>query len=88
MIGSTPADGATVDSGPGQIELKFDEPVQWTPSIVHQPPTATSSGYTAYAIDNNLTGTTLVNLLLGIKFRVTDAMVIFERIEGVLLDQG
>jgi methionine-rich copper-binding protein CopC len=28
LVGSTPIDGTRVESGPGQIELKFDQPVQ------------------------------------------------------------
>lgn len=28
LIASTPIDGASVEAGPGQIELKFDQPVQ------------------------------------------------------------
>jgi methionine-rich copper-binding protein CopC len=28
LVGSTPKDGSQMDSGPDQIELKFDEPVQ------------------------------------------------------------
>ena len=72
--GSFASQRIEVDLGLGGSE--YDAPIQWTPSIIHGQATATAPASTGQALDNNTTGTSLVDVLVGAKVRVTDAIVI------------
>ena len=65
---------AAFDLGLGGSE--FDAPVEWTPTIVHGGQTATSPASTGMALEDNTAGTSVVDVLLGMKLRVTDAIVV------------
>ena len=72
--GSLAFEQAALDLGLGGSE--FDAPVEWTPTIVHGGQTATSPASTGPALEDNTVGTSVVDLLLGMKLRVTDAIVV------------
>ena len=64
----------SVDFGVGGSQ--YEEPITWTPSTVYGAATSTFPASTGHALQDNATGTTVVNLLLGIKLRISEDMVI------------
>ncbi len=72
--GSFASQWAECDLGFGGAE--YDAPVRWTPSVIHgvaPPPYVEATGH---ALDDNTTSTSLVDVLVGAKVRVTDTMVV------------
>jgi len=72
--GSLAFERAAFDVGLGGSE--FDAPVEWTPSVIHGGQTATSAPSTGMALEDNTVGTSVVDLLLGMKLRVTEAFIV------------
>ena len=61
---------ASFDAGIGGSE--YDAPIRWTPTVIHaQYPAATGR-----ALEDNAVGTSVVDLLFGIKLRVIDTTII------------
>jgi hypothetical protein len=72
--GSLAFERAAFDVGLGGSE--FDAPVEWTPSVIRGGETATSPPSTGMALEDNTVGTSVVDLLLGMKLRVTEAFIV------------
>jgi hypothetical protein len=72
--GSLAFERVAFDVGLGGSE--YDTAVEWTPSVIHGGQTATLPASTGVALDDNTAGTSVVDVLLGAKLRVTDAFVI------------
>ena len=63
-----------VDLGFGGAE--FETPIRWTPTRVRQGPTTDFPGFMMRALGDTETGTSFVDLLLGLKLRVAEDTVI------------
>jgi hypothetical protein len=74
VAGSLAFERAAFDVGVGGSE--YDTPVEWTPSVIHGGQTATAPASTGVALEENTAGTSVVDVLLGTKLRVTDAIIV------------
>jgi hypothetical protein len=70
--GAWTSERAEIDLGVGGSE--FEAPVQWTPT--HIAAVSTGAGVTGQALEDNTAGDRFVNVLLGLKLRLTDSTVI------------
>jgi hypothetical protein len=64
----------SADLGMGGSE--YDQPILWTPNTVYGAQTATAPASTGHALQDNGTGTTVVDVLVGIKVRLSDRVVL------------
>jgi len=62
------------DLGIGGAE--YDQPIQWTPSVMHGGRAGDIPPSTGYALDDNNTGTTVVDVLVGMKLRLAESTVL------------
>lgn len=70
--GALTSERAEIDLGIGGSE--FEAPVQWTPT--HITAVSGSTGLTGQALEDNTAGDRFVDVLLGLKLRLTDSTVI------------
>lgn len=83
---SVPLRRLTFDCGIGGSV--FDTPIEWTPRVALGAATATFPATTATALGDNTIGDTFIDMLLGIKLRVSDHAVISGAVTVPLNDQG
>jgi len=74
MGGSVAIRQVSVDLGLGGSE--YDAPIQWTPTVLHGERTATVPPFTARALDDTTAGDSYVDVLLGMKLRVTETWIL------------
>ena len=72
--GSLASERTAFDLGLGGSE--FDAPVEWTPAVIRGGATPSSPASTGRALEDNTAGTSVVDLLLGVKLHVTEAFVV------------
>lgn len=72
--GSLASERTAFDLGLGGAE--FDAPVQWTPTLIRGGQTPTSPPSTGIALEDHTTGTSVVDVLLGIKLRLTGTVIL------------
>jgi len=72
--GSVGFERLSADLGVGGSE--YDQPILWTPSTVYGAQTATYPASTGHALESNGTGTSIVDILLGVKLRLGEGFVL------------
>jgi hypothetical protein len=78
--------GETFDAGIGGS--KYNQGIEWTPTIVKGAGTLNFPPSTGVALGNNTLGDSFVDFLAGIKFRITDNWVISGTVDVPVNDQG